>query len=573
MWARLGELRQQKEAKAASRAAREEKQQAQKARQQKMEMKHRKNNNAVSISSDRIQELYRIVCSDKMSALAPDDYGCVPLEASTIKQLKQIGCTDSHVKAVTLGLQGGGSLQDALDWLCMHLPEDDLPPTLRQKHGGSSVRVRLAAAHPSMTASAMSPGALCLTRMGYSFEDVDAALQQCSGETDAVAAAWKLLLQSLAGCELDGGVPCDADVLKWFGAAAGPAADAVLEPQWLEPDEGADPQAKAWWDEQFACVSVYPDTVVCASEHCAVLQVAVPDAMVEAYRSANAAPVHEQQYMQLGMVLWEGCGYPLTLPLVCVRCPSLPPPVRLHITASILAHLQQVCLGEEMLHQAYSNLDMILKAEPPNPIVASLRWSSILQGEVDTVQQQGGDAAVRGRKLGPTKQPSKRSRPARMSPEYAEKEAKRLARLMADNQSTGPGKKMLAARQKLPAHGKRQDVLAAVCEHRVTVISGATGCGKSTQVRLACVDRQPVFEVHAHFTVVTNSLSQPAAEPDGQDPAATRPRCRLRERCENRLCAARLFHSHDAVVPLRLWRLCDQCQIPIAGVTHHKLSF
>jgi ATP-dependent RNA helicase DHX57 len=41
---------------------------------------------------------------------------------------------------------------------------------------------------------------------------------------------------------------------------------------------------------------------------------------------------------------------------------------------------------------------------------------------------------------------------------------------------------MRASRARLPAHGCRQQVLDAVGSNDVVVISGATGCGKSTQV-------------------------------------------------------------------------------------------
>lgn len=500
MWSRLGELRQRKEAQAASRAAREEKHQAQKARQNKMEMKHRQNNNVVSISTDHIEELYRIVCSDKMSALAPDGDSCVSLEASTINQLKQLGCTDEHVQAVTLGLQRGGGLQDALDWLCMHLPEEELPSTLRQKYGGNSVRVKLAGGQPSTPALATSPGGLCLTRMGYSAEDVDAAMQQCSGTADVVARAWKILLQSLAGCELGAATPNDADILQCFGSPAGPVEEAVLEPQWPEPEEEEDPQAKAWWDEQFACASVYPDAVVRATERCTVVQLAVPHSMVQAYCTSDLSQPQEQQYAQLGVVLWEGCGYPQALPLMCVRCQALPPPVRLQFTASVVAHLQQECSGMEMLHQAYMHLEGLLADEPPNAIVASLRWSCILQVQSNVGQQPRREAEAPQPKVAAKKGPGRDSRPARVPPGHVERESRRLEEAMKDNHSTGPGRKMLAARQKLPAHGKRQEVLSAVSGHRVTVISGATGCGKSTQVwSFVCTETPPTQDRHMPY--------------------------------------------------------------------------
>lgn len=43
-------------------------------------------------------------------------------------------------------------------------------------------------------------------------------------------------------------------------------------------------------------------------------------------------------------------------------------------------------------------------------------------------------------------------------------------------------KKMLAGRRTLPAMAQHDEVVDAIRDHQVTVISGATGCGKSTQV-------------------------------------------------------------------------------------------
>lgn len=44
--------------------------------------------------------------------------------------------------------------------------------------------------------------------------------------------------------------------------------------------------------------------------------------------------------------------------------------------------------------------------------------------------------------------------------------------------------KMLEFRKKLPAYQKRNDILKCIRENQVCVISGETGCGKTTQVRI-----------------------------------------------------------------------------------------
>ena len=43
--------------------------------------------------------------------------------------------------------------------------------------------------------------------------------------------------------------------------------------------------------------------------------------------------------------------------------------------------------------------------------------------------------------------------------------------------------RMQAVRERLPAWKQASDIVSAVRSHSVTVISGETGCGKTTQVR------------------------------------------------------------------------------------------
>ena len=45
-----------------------------------------------------------------------------------------------------------------------------------------------------------------------------------------------------------------------------------------------------------------------------------------------------------------------------------------------------------------------------------------------------------------------------------------------------PNKTMLETRQALPAWNEQENILKALEKHQVLVVSGMTGCGKSTQV-------------------------------------------------------------------------------------------
>ncbi|KAJ1424831.1 P-loop containing nucleoside triphosphate hydrolase protein [Ochromonadaceae sp. CCMP2298] len=55
---------------------------------------------------------------------------------------------------------------------------------------------------------------------------------------------------------------------------------------------------------------------------------------------------------------------------------------------------------------------------------------------------------------------------------------------------------MLAARRKLPAWAKRGEVLSLLQAHRAIVVTGETGCGKTTQVP------QFIFEDNPHGKIV-----------------------------------------------------------------------
>jgi HrpA-like RNA helicase len=62
-------------------------------------------------------------------------------------------------------------------------------------------------------------------------------------------------------------------------------------------------------------------------------------------------------------------------------------------------------------------------------------------------------------------------------------ENEELRGMLKRNRTSDKARQMRTTRQRLPAYQDRQRVIDAVSGHRVTVIAGATGCGKSTQVR------------------------------------------------------------------------------------------
>ena len=68
------------------------------------------------------------------------------------------------------------------------------------------------------------------------------------------------------------------------------------------------------------------------------------------------------------------------------------------------------------------------------------------------------------------------------SEEFIESENKRLKTAQDEQLSSDRVRKMIAFREKLPAYSKREELLRQIEENQVLVISGETGCGKTTQV-------------------------------------------------------------------------------------------
>ena len=88
---------------------------------------------------------------------------------------------------------------------------------------------------------------------------------------------------------------------------------------------------------------------------------------------------------------------------------------------------------------------------------------------------------------------------------------------------------LMKLRQKLPAWGYRAEVLHAVKHHQVTVVSGETGCGKSTQVPqfLLVSDEWQLGGLRPRPPVVIRciTVSLPVTAP--QDDTDIGPRCNI----------------------------------------------
>lgn len=364
----------------------------------------------------------------------------------------------------------GGSLEEALDWLCMMVPNAELPGGLRGTRG-RSIRV---VTQPNTAAFNTEEGRL-LSSLGFSQPDVAAVLKDYSQDSQlAAVACWAKLLGVLAGVPCpSGGIP-----VAQLTACLHEASVSMTEPSWAEPGD-EDEEMAVWWNEQFSFISVYPELVVHASEHCCRVAVPVPEALAMVYNSGDQ---NKDSSAELVVVFWQGCGD--QLPLIGLQCKAMPAAVRLHFTQAVFQHLKEEYSSiQGVLHASFTVLSEALSGTAPSLTEARLRWGALLQGEhtngsAASVVEQAPSRQQKSVFKGP-----RRSNARLLTPEQLEKESARLKREFQQTMEGAQGCKMRAARDRLPAAAKKSLVLDAVSGHRVVVISGATGCGKSTQVR------------------------------------------------------------------------------------------
>ncbi|KAF8055672.1 DHX57 [Scenedesmus sp. PABB004] len=407
-------------------------------------------------------------------------------------------------RGMTRVLRAHDGLQPYLDWLCLSLPVERLPA--RYRPGGSSgtvgvLRVKnpgggsgggAAGCAAGSTASDDSdgedawqhdPAVSALVAWGYPAAHAMDALQAHSGRL--LPALYSLQASLVSGAAA---APNDSDGCAF---AAGDAGDGV----------GAGAVPAAWCDEVEVLAAIYGDEL---------------DASVPGRLSLSVDGGELAGGGGLQLLVWCPCGgraYPDAAPLLALACDQLAGGTLLHLTAG-LAREAQGLVGEAMIHELAVRLAELLEAAgdgsglptalPPPFDAAPGGAEGGAEGDAEGGAEGGdgysdeaavhaaaaealladagsGGAGERG-SSGRARRPRARQHAAALPPEQAAAEARRL-REHFERLQVAPGHAgMRAARARLPAAACRAEVLAAVAAHAVVVISGATGCGKSTQV-------------------------------------------------------------------------------------------
>ncbi|KAL4527192.1 hypothetical protein Ndes2526B_g09099 [Nannochloris sp. 'desiccata'] len=431
----------------------------------------------------------------------------------------------------------GAELSAVLDWLCLNIPESRLPANFAPGAAGKPITIirknssfasssttstnenssrpssRLegitnnSSASTAAAAAVMDdPAVVKLTEYGYPPLVAADALQQCRGSVhEAVELLYRRMLSSSKEQALSSQSTDSTGINNSNMTAA----------SWLEE----------WQEERVALEAIYESSniefssdtwtriiirnVVLSGEaaemvarHCGrskedlmmdgveiELDIWAPPPLRSSSPDATTTPTSFVE------------PYPLSAPTVAVRCSDLPPQIVLALTHS-LSQASLEMIGRPMVYEIACVVQEVLPevvVAPPQPLSVllgitedkeeeDLDESSLLAGDLDATLNL--DASN-----GPNKNTSHKNniRKQRQQQQSSNRKPYSAADLAAENSLLLEHQKemevstkhapMRSQRANLPAFSKRQDVLSSLGPaSRVLVISGATGCGKSTQI-------------------------------------------------------------------------------------------
>lgn len=180
--------------------------------------------------------------------------------------------------------------------------------------------------------------------------------------------------------------------------------------------------------------------------------------------------------LTLDVIIPEGSNYPYTVPLMTIQCEDMPSYLKLSVIKGLVLEAEAT-VGMPLIYTCVEwlqeHIDGIV-ANPPKlrEITEGMSMAMLAAPRVDN---------------------SKKRKPKRSRLSAAENEAisKRLKEdLEKMHASDQYNTSIRGVREKLPADGFKAKVLEAVYGNQTSIVSGETGCGKTTQVPQFILDEE-----------------------------------------------------------------------------------
>jgi ATP-dependent RNA helicase DHX57 len=340
-----------------------------------------------------------------------------------IEGLVKLGFRQSHVVEA---IEICKDREETLEWLLIHVPEDDLPKwSLPENY---TAGVSLASGDLKREAAIKR-----LQATGY-------ALDLCEEAWDISRADEAKAAASLQSRLLQG----DIDVNEITDGMKAVEVDG----SWSPPDEEVD----VWSDEQLVLSSIYDDRFLSISPDVCTISL-----QPERFKDVKITLLARKP---LGL-------YPETLPILAIQA-ALPAYIRLAILKQVLSYAKENLLGEQMIFNIVDWLEHHIADSIANPGRLSEVSFATAAGEA-VKPQRNQNRANRKRVRRPVDWGTGQAVSRNMLQQWKAK------------QETPAQQRMLTVRRNLPAWMLQDQIVDAVNTHQVIIISGETGSGKSTQ--------------------------------------------------------------------------------------------
>ncbi|KAI8625322.1 P-loop containing nucleoside triphosphate hydrolase protein [Xylariaceae sp. FL1651] len=338
-----------------------------------------------------------------------------PQKAAIVKELAGSGFRQSHVEEAVDECK---DREETLEWLLIHVPEDDLPRWALPESYSAGVSV--AATSDLRREAAIKR----LSQSGYSMELCKKLYDEHNGDEGRTAEALQESLLSSGSSSTQSNRPTEEPLL--FGT----------------PEE-------CWSDEMESLSSVFGENFNRVSDD--ICQIRIESVM-------NRPKKDIETFVQIR----KSPRYPSEIILSLVA--DLPSYIKLSVVKKTLNYLAE-SLSEEPM-KIYFAIDWI--QQNINAIIEKPGKLREISGVASTAAEVRSSQSVKQRQ-------SRHPRPLPRGVDMRSKEE------WQKRQESSALKEMLAQRQKLPAWQVRGQVISTVLQNQVTIIAGETGSGKSTQ--------------------------------------------------------------------------------------------
>ncbi|KAF4119604.1 ATP-dependent RNA helicase DHX57 [Geosmithia morbida] len=339
---------------------------------------------------------------------------------SVVSQLAKLGFRQSHVAEAVDYCK---DREETLEWLLIHVPEDDLPPWALPESYAVGV---------SIGATDLKKEAVIkrLTQTGYSLEVCTRVLNESGGDEGLAANSLQGLLMASSSKDEDDQTKTDEDDDDFLDMGS--------------PEE-------QWQEETASLEAMYGDNF--EREGDKVIQI-----RLEGVKNAGKANIDASLRVRMAP------SYPKNLILSVVA--SMPSYIKLSVIRKALAYMHDELRDEPtkiflVVDWIQQNINDII--EHPGKLVDI--------SSVSSAASEAKPAAAVSR--------AKRTLAAPRPIKWVENEQSRERWMQ--RQQRPDQKKMITQRSRLPAWEMQDQIVRTVAGNNVTIISGETGSGKSTQ--------------------------------------------------------------------------------------------